>query len=250
MQWKKEHVEVSEPVVEKRKIFWIIDIFLYPLTASGIVVLAIFIFTPFAFELARGWLNSFEFEIFLWLINKISYFALFVLMAYIFWYVGECIHESAIGHIRAPMPFGRSELVGVFDMIRRMVYIVICGAVYLGPGLAYYWYYRKTDSVFLALIGAGSFLFPMSLINVIMSYSLTPLNPLMVIKYVLKTLHWYVPTVFLCAAIIAAAVWARINYPPQGRWQEKLVWAAGLYLLLVIAHILGCFYNRSSKKLS
>lgn len=102
-----ESEEEEEPPQETdpaalRKLPWVIDIFLYPFNWPGLKHLAIFILVPQllnTIESILPYLLAFLFSI-------AAFFVKILIFLYIYWYLAECVRESAYGWIRTPHGFG------------------------------------------------------------------------------------------------------------------------------------------------
>jgi len=99
---------IDPEIIEKRKLPWLIDIFLYPISVPGLTMLGIFILTPFILGLILSFLaralEALHPQMVLILFPLGILFAIirFIVTWYMIWYFGVCVQESAAGQIRAP----------------------------------------------------------------------------------------------------------------------------------------------------
>ncbi|MHC4558732.1 MAG: hypothetical protein ACYTFW_16770 [Planctomycetota bacterium] len=236
----------------QRKLPWILDIFLYPISKSGLTILAIIVVIPLLIRIVVNWLGAFSerFPPVLVLfvpIVIIGYLAQFLLYLYLYWYFCECIRDSAAGGLRAPETLANTP--GLGELLLQWLRTLCCFVVFAGPMLIYYRYARQTDTVFWILLSYAVFFFPMGLLAVVMFDSFSGLNPIVVIGSIFSVFLPY------CAMIV---VFASTGFLIA----EKLpdIWGApvltlilqclGIYLLMVVAHLLGWFYHRYEHELN
>jgi DNA-directed RNA polymerase subunit RPC12/RpoP len=247
--------KVEPEPVPRRKLPWIIDIFLYPASKPGLTILGIIIVIPLLFKLIVQLLGAFTrmfppMLIFLVLFAVIGFIVDILLALYMYWYICECIRDSAAGGLRAPETMAETpgiwELRQVFDLFACFIVCAASAAVYFG-------YMRRFDTTFWLLAGGGAFLFPMALLAVIMFGSINGLNPLIIIPSIFSTFFQYCGLVVLIAAIIFLYV-LTIKFLPSNLFirmvLSTLVQAVELYLAMVAAHLLGRFYFKYQEKLN
>jgi ribosomal protein S27E len=116
-----------------RKAPWFIDIFLYPLNKPGLKHLAIFILVPSLFDILMRILPS----LFYFLLLFASIIVEVLIFLYMYWYLAECVRESADGWVRAPQGFG--GLPAFRDMFGQVVNIIGCLAVSFAPFIICYY---------------------------------------------------------------------------------------------------------------
>ena len=105
----------------------------------------------------------------------------------------------------------------------------------------YYGFTQRIDLPFWLLCSLGAFFFPMALLAVVLFDATGALNPVFIIGSVIRTFFSYCGLILsFCAfgGLVALGAWT------FGRFLllRALSNAAGLYLLLVAAHLLGRFY--------
>ncbi len=230
----------TEQVV-KRKLPWIIGIFLYPVTLSGLINLAIFVAVPLLINVVHevgGWFALLM--IFPGTIISI------VIRLYMFWYFSECIHDSASGGTQAPEIFGVSSDLN--DMFWQMVEIVGCLIFFLGPAYFYKFFTGRADAVFWIFLGYGIFFFPMAILVVIISDFSTGFNPIVLIRSIFNTFVPYCGlNLLFCGAILIAK---SVHGPQVPLILASIGHCVCIYSALVLAHLLGRFYWRYEDKLN
>ena len=240
--------EVEKPPV--RKLPWIMDMFLYPTSTSGLINLGIFWILPILLGLIGRILPI----PFIWAIASL------IVAAYMYYYFMECIRDSAKGSIRAPENIGSMPSMG--DAISQAMEIVASVVIFWGPVAAYsmyksFWqssgsgftYDPRTDVLFWLLLAYGIFFFPMGLLALAMFDSTSAFNPLLWIASIFSTFFHYSSLVlFFC--VLAWLVSRVISSFPQSWLFAYLFGVAFIYLAMVAAHLLGRFYYLNSKKLN
>ncbi len=233
-------IDQSGPV-GKRKLPWIIDIFLYPVSVPGLVTLGIIIVIPLLIDIAGMLLGPFALAI-----SVPALIANVAIGLYLYWYIAECIRDSAAGGLRAPETLGSAP--GIGDMSLRALDIVGCLIVFWGPMGFYFLYTHKVDVIFWSLFAYAIFFFPMGLLSVIVFDSFSGLNPILLIGSILSTFFPYCAMViaFLLAGFLTTII---ESATPQSWVLSFLIYCIHLYLALVAAHLLGRFYWRYQEKL-
>jgi hypothetical protein len=166
---EEEPPEETDPAA-KRKAPWFIDIFLYPLNKSGLKHLALFILVPLLFNILARFFPG----VFIYLIMIAGFIVNFIIFLYMYWYLAECVRESASGWVRAPMGFG--GLPTLRDMFGQVVNIIGCLAVFFAPFVLYVFIAQKTGIIFWLLLISAVFLYPMALMSILMHESGRGLN--------------------------------------------------------------------------
>lgn len=226
----------------KRPLPGIIDIFLYPFGRAGIATLAIMLGTPMVLimvALGCVWLCQ-VIPILLLIAVPIAIGALLValgMVLYFGWYVCECVRDSAAGGIRAPDTMG--ETPGLMEMggqnFQLLVCVGVCGGLYSSTVKL-----LPADSVASwILLGLIAFLFPMTLLRVIMSESLQGLIPLMTLRLIGRTCVRYL--VLLSGLCVLPVLGYWLFQELQGWFLLVALLAYGIYVCLVSAHLLGRF---------
>jgi DNA-directed RNA polymerase subunit RPC12/RpoP len=233
--------EEIEPFA-KRKLPWIIDIFLYPISVPGLVTLGIIIFISLLIDVVAWLLGTFV--CFIWVI---SFFIRIVIGLYMYWYLAECIRDSAHGGLRAPETLGNAP--GLGDMFWQALHIIGCLFIFVGPVGFYFIYAKRTDAIYWSLLAYAIFFFPMGLLSVIMFDSWRGLNPILLIGSIFSTFLPYCAMigVFVLAGFLIA------QKAPNTRGSPVLAfinYCVGIYLLMIVAHLLGWFYHRYEEELN
>jgi len=236
----------------RRRTVWIIDIFLYPLNASGLTILGLAVALPFVLHALTKFLALFTMVfppglIFLVLLLIIRSILGIVLFCYIWWYLSECIRDSALGGLRAPETAGSTP--GLWDLICVVFRVIACIAISILPAVIYLGYVRRFDRTLWILYGCGAFFFPIEWLAVTMFDSVTALNPILIIGSVFSALFRYIGLVlFYYIPILAAPL--LIYLLPRNWLMDYIIEFVALYLGMVTAHLLGRFYFRYQEKLN
>lgn len=249
-------LEEDPPLATERELPWIIDIFLYPFSAAGMIHLAIFCLAPpllgFINRLA---LSRIPFG------TLIDLVLLLLLTAYALYYLSCCVFDSSKGGRRAP-DITVQYAPDKSDLISQLFLVLASIAICFWPVAVYYVLIRRVDLFFWLLSAFGIFLFPMALLAAILFDATHALNPIFMIASVFKTLPKYCGLVlFYCilGAIVAAVIYnirhlsapqdltGTIHYPRRlinyfftAAFIYKAM--AFAYLAMVGAHLLGSFY--------
>ena len=237
----------------KRKLPWLIDIFLYPTSAPGLTILGIVIGVPFLLHILVKFLGLFSLVfppmlVFLALFAAIRVIVSFVLILYMYWYVCECIRDSAGGGIRAPETI--SITPGLGELLWQFLKIVGCLAFFSLPTLIYYFSHtREFDMIFWALCACSIFFFPMGLLSVIIFDSLRGLNPILIIGSIFSTFFQYCGLVIFFYAL-GLLVTAMVYILPKSWILGHVIKLISFYLTVVGAHLLGRFAWRYQEKLN
>lgn len=236
----------------RRKLPWIIDIFLYPNSKAGLTTLAIIVLIPLFIRIVLRMLGKFsqQFPPLLVLSIPISIAGFLVgilLYLYLYWFFYECIRDSATGGVRAPETIANTP--GLGEMFWQWLRTICCLFVFVAPMLIYYQYTNQTDTIFWALLAYAIIFFPMALLAVVMFDSLSGLNPILLIGSILST---FLPYCAMIAAFVTAGLLIAHSVPetdgsPVLRFIFRCV---NVYLLIVVAHLLGWFYWRYEDKLN
>ncbi len=243
-----ESEEEEEPPKETdpaalRKAPWLIDIFLYPFNKSGLKHLAIFILVPQLLNIIEGMLPSLLAFVF----SVAGFFVQIIIFLYIYWYLVECVRESADGWVRAPLGFG--GLPTLRDMFGQVVNIIGCFAVFLGPFVLYRITAGKMNIISWFLLGFAVFLYPMALLSVLMHDSGHGLNFRTFTKSISKTFYPYLGLIilFLVPILLIRKIPAQEQESP---FSNIIFRSVIIYAAFIGAHLLGRFYWRYQEKLN
>ena len=248
-QTPEQSEEKSMPI---RRFPWLIDIFLYPANRSGLVILGTIVVIRWFSKIVIGGLGFATPAlsprvVFVVPLLCISIIIRVVLYVFFYWYLCECIRDSAEGGVRAPETIHKTPgFWEIFWLLRS----VVCFVIFVGPVMAYYFSTGRTDTVFWIWFVFGVLLLPMSILAFAMFDSLTSaLNPVLLAGSILSTFLPYCAMilVFLTAGFFAVTIVQDVDFTLI---QTFITHCAVLYFLMVTAHILGWFYNRYRAQLN
>jgi len=246
---RQQEPEEAEPV-SHRRLPWFIDIFLYPVSLSGLMHLAIFTIIPTLIAILRTLLGKAGI-----IVGLPGFIINILIFLYIGWYFTECVRDSAKGGTRAPEAFAS---VGAGEMWSQIQHIVGCYLILVSPAFFYSLYTGKLDAVYWGLLITGSFFFPMGLLACIMFDSISGLNPKLLIGSIFSTFFQYCVLVLLVITVIfiftQLAGMLETEAPKKPSAAMLILGGAlfsiGLYIVFVIAHLIGRFYWRYEEKLN
>ncbi len=247
-------VKAPDPVTE-RELPWILDIFLYPMSRSGLTILGIVVVVRVAFRIVIRFLGSASQQFlpilvffgFMWAVGML---ARIILCLYLWWYLCECIRESAAGVIRAPETTGRSP--GLGGMLWQALMTTGCFIFFLGPAFFYYIETTATDAIFWGLVVYAVTFFPMSLLAVAVFESWQGLNPILLGRSIISTFLPYCALIAVIAAFVAVdiLILQKLPDPQQSSLSLFVLWCVSVYLAMIVAHLLGAFCHRYREKLN
>lgn len=220
----------------ERKLPWFIDIFLYPLSISGLIHIVIFLCAPFLIGLIyRFILNH------IWPVGDLMAILLYLLfVGYVLYYLSWCVVDSAKGGLRAPditiySTPDRGELLSQLFLTLGSVAVCFC------PVSVYYILTERTDLLFWLLLAYGIFFLPMVLLRAVMFDSVNALNPISIIGSIFKAFLPYCGLI-LVFCVLAAVLRPIISNLPKPR---DLTVAIN-YLTVVLSYLLGAafFYHK------
>ncbi len=239
---ESEEEDEEEPPQETdpaalRKAPWLIDIFLYTFNWPGLKHLAIFILVPQlinTLESILPYLVAFVFSVFGFMVK-------ILIFLYIYWYLAECVRESAGGWVRAPQGFGGIPTLS--DMFGQVVNIIGCFAVFLGPFVLYTISAGKMNIISWFLLGFAVFLYPMGLLSVLMHDSVHGLNFRTFTKSIFNTFYPYLGLIILF--VVPVLLIRMIPAQEQESILSNIIFRSVIiYTALIDAHLLGWFYWR------
>ena len=235
-----------------RKLPWLIDVFCYPVSIPGLTILGIYVFTPAILSLATSALSAVlgSLSILLMPLGLVFLIINITVSAYMFWYFGMCIRQSASGQVRAPETLNTGMQDDFAEMAMELLRIVCCVAVCLGPGLIYHSLTKRMDRVLWLLLGSGIFFIPMVLLATVMFGSFGGLNPAIIIPSIFSTFLGYCLVVLAFCMPVAIAVGILVCLTKEsGAVVTFIMRGVFAYFALVAAHISGIFYYRNKERL-
>jgi hypothetical protein len=256
---EKLEQEVFKPLPPpQRTLPWFIDIFLYPLSISGIIHLAIFIIGPLLIKFSV--LEHFDFfQGFMTLI----FYLLFV--GYFFYYIGFCVLDSARYGLRAP-DITVDNPLDKNDCVSQVFLVIGAVAVCFLPAVIYYIITERPDWLFWLLSAVGIFFLPIALLRAVLFDSVESLNPVTIILSICRTFIPYSGLVLIFCMVGAVIIPIILNSPRPGDLMAGLSYVSDLmyyllgtafsfhkiafvYLSMVAAHLLGRFFLKYKTKL-
>lgn len=236
----------------ERRFPWPIDILLYPANRSGLVILGVIIAIRwFSIIVIRSLGSStpalspmiviVEPLVFISIIVRI------ILYMFFYWYLCECVRDSAEGGIRAPETTHKTP--GLWELL-WLSRSVVCFVIFAGPVLGYYYPTGRTDTVFWIWFVFGVLLLPMSFLTFVMFDSLTSaLNPVLLFGSIRSVFLPYcvLILVFLTTGFFIITTVRDMDFTLT---QIFFIHCAVLYMLMVTAHILGWFYHRYRQQIN
>jgi len=242
---------LQPPPPPKRNFPWLIDIFLYPANVHGMTFLAIVILIPLLISIFARCIGIFAIIIAVpaAIINA-------VLGMYTYWFIAQCVRDSASGGLRAPDTV--AETPGVWELLWQLLELFACLALCAAPAAAYrafklYSEFTPPDPYFWVLAGCGAFIYPMALLSMIMFDSMSGLNPLIIIPSIFSSFFQYCGLVVLISAIVFLYVQTTRLLPHDFFLRiilYPLFQVVELYLAMIAAHLLGRFYFKYQQKLN
>lgn len=246
----------------ERKLPWFVDIFLYPLNISGLIHLVVFLCAPIFISLIHRFILGY-----IWPVGELIVAILYLLfVGYVLYYLSWCVFDSTKGGLRAPdmtiqSSPAKEELLGWVGIL------LACTAVCFWPVAVYYILTGKTDFLYWLLTAAGLLFFPMVLLAGFLYGSIGGLNPILIVKSVIKTFFAYLPVVIFFAGLFAVLSKVIPRLPQSENLESMLLYLSQviniifnprfalrltgfIYLAMIGAHILGRFYWWHKDKLN
>jgi hypothetical protein len=220
----------------------IVDIFLYPTSIHGLTIIGIIVGIPLLIGLFAFFAGPFGF-----FITIPASFIMLVIDAYALWYFNHCIRNSADGETRAPDVL--IDATSLFDMGWQSLRMAVCLAFFAAPVGAYYNYTESTDIIFYLLLGYAALFLPMGLLAVVMHDEITALNPLLLIRSIINTFFSYIKLVVLFYFVGWLLFFSIKLFSSLPSLPSFLIEAVLLYLLMIMAHLLGRFYWQNKDNL-
>ncbi|MHC4061340.1 MAG: hypothetical protein ACYSUC_11230 [Planctomycetota bacterium] len=227
----------------QRRLPWFVDVFLYPASLHGMIYLAIFLIAP----VLIGLLERFVLSHVRHYGSVLSLILYALLIGYILFYFAYCVFDSSRGGRRAPN-ISSEHVPDKADLLSQILLILGCIAICFLPTAAYYIFTKRIDRFFWLLAAGSLFLFPMALLAGVLFDSFDALNPVMIMRSILRTFLAYSGLILsfcILGSLVALIFFLSKNLPVLGYVSKALT----LYLLLVAAHLLGGFYWNNKDRL-
>jgi hypothetical protein len=239
---KQEEKHEQAEQAQERRFPWFIDIFLYPLSLPGLKHLAIFAGVPTLMVIVTYILPG----VLIYLFSFVCLAVNVLLFLYFFWYLAECIRDSADGWVRAPQ--GMGSLPDLSDMFGQMINIIGCLAFFLIPIIFYILISGRIDVIVWLLLIAAMFFYPISFLSVVLHDSVSSLNPRILLRSIRDTFWPYLGLVLM---FILLAGLMRVIYIESelSIFWDFVIWFAMFYASFILAHLTGRFYWRYKEKL-
>ena len=262
---KKELKKEPFELPPQRKYPWPIDIFLYPISKPGLIMFLIFIAVPLLLDLAAIFFSVVLFSLIIASsIIIMGVLAKIVIAFYVYWYLCECVRDSAAGGIRAPETLAITPSVG--ELVSQILKLVGCFAIFWGP---FIWaYFLIAHGSFTALelknlsnfvitswlgqitLAFAIFFFPVALLRVCtFEFFIEALNPLSLLASIFAAFLPYCLLV-LAFCFFAVLVVTVERIAPSLSAFGYFFAAVEIYLLMILSHLLGRFYWRYKYKLN
>lgn len=211
----------------------LVEIFLYPTSIHGLTIIAVIVGIPFLIKILAILAGPFSF-----FITIPGLFIMIVIGAYAFWYFGHCIIESAEGEIRAPDVLVNAPSLG--DMGWQCLQLTICIGFFAAPPIIYYRFIEKTDIILYLLLAYTALFLPIGLLSVVLHDRITALNPILLLRSILITFFSYIKLVVLF--YIVGCLFFFVSSVSLFLPLDVVIEAVSVYLLIILAHVLGRFY--------
>ncbi len=234
--------EDTEETDALHRVPWFLEIFLYPISASGLVNLAILSFLPRMLP-PLGHLSY-------WLSPSPALAIIVVLVGYLLYCLSDYIRDSTGGSRRAPdIELSLSILTNAGELVWLILRTFICIAVCIGPLLAYLIITKHTDIIFWLLVTYGVLFLPMVLMAVVLFDSLRALNPILIIASILNVFVPYCGLVLIFFVVCGITAIILVIMPRSWIISYTLS-AICIYITIVMSHVLGRFCYKYRERLN
>lgn len=234
-QHNQSIIEHQNEPEDKRKLPWFLDVLLYPTSLAGIINITIFTALPLIMFLASAILGPLAL-----VINLI----IVAVGLYYYWYLTECVRDSAAGETRASVLSVQS--VDFKDVFFSNLTILACGIFFIGPVVVYANYFIQFDYIFW-LLAAYSFIFsPMAFLAVVLYDSVSVFNPFFLVGSIISTFINYCQ-LLLMLAFIGVLMWL-IDFKSSFLMGLPASFLK-MYLVMVCTNLLGRFFVKNEEKL-
>ncbi|MCH7917853.1 MAG: hypothetical protein IIC50_07685 [Planctomycetes bacterium] len=244
----------AETPVPRRRHPWYLDIFCYPANRPGLSTLGVMVGVPLVLiglSLASyPLMPAAPILIFVMVpLVMAAVAATVIMLLYFLWYLCTCVRDSAAGGLRAPETLGQTP--GVWELFGNLFQVGVCVGLFLALGSMTYGVSRGPIGCSL-FCGILVFCFPLCLLSVISVESLGGLNPLLLLRNLVRVFLPYCGLVTLLLVLHGSVL--RGMGLLQAHHSLSVPWALGVaaveaYLLLVSAHLLGRFSWKNRDRL-
>ncbi len=239
----------------KRAKPWYIDIFLYPVSTSGVINFLMLTLLPPFFALIA---------MLFFMIPVLSFFGFFFIMftlifrAYFFWYMAECVRGSCMGLTRAPSVYN-SAGDDFWSVLSFYFSLFACHLLCFAPAPISLLYNYEFGILYWALTVVGCLFFPILYLSIVVIDSSSAWNPVMLIMSMIRLMPQYLifPAVifgFIC--LIHSMVFCLVDHDSSGLLLllispliKPVVIAIAVYFSFIAAHLLGRFYWKNAHRL-
>jgi hypothetical protein len=169
-------------------------------------------------------------------------------VGYLYSFMQSIVTSAAHGDDRMP---GWPDFSGFWDsMISPFLQVVVGTLICFGPALAAFALLQNAP-VAIGLLLLGGFYYPMALLALAMTDTLTSLNPMVLIPSIMRVLAPYTVTALLLLGIVGAKALTgflldRVSFPGVSLLLGTFV---GLYAVIVEMRLLGILYRKHHHKL-
>lgn len=227
--YSPQRILTDDTETGERKLPWFIDIFLYPISASGLINLGLFFLGPFILSILS--IALFPLAIIIFIMRMILAF-------YFCWYIAECVRDSATGGTRAPsvLVSNSDDLGGIFSAWANLI---ACYFACFGPAVFYRLITNQQDSIYWGLMGYSALSFPLLFLSVLIIDSASAWNPFMLIWSFIKLMPQYL----IVSGVLFGVIWCLHAMPSIDNavlsFFSVLIMS---YVIFTGAHLLGRFY--------
>jgi len=234
-------LEEDPPLADECKLPWLVDAFLYPISASGMINLAVFVLLPrlvsFLVGLLAAFLSPFLREGTGYIITFLTVPFYIVFWCYVCYYIAHCVIDSSKGNRRASdVPIANTFDAG--DLVAQVILLLGCVAICFCPTAFYYIFTRRIDLWFWVLLALGGFFFPMCFLRGVMFDCFDAMNPIEIFRSIFSTFLPYCGLVLFFMALGGFAAVVLLRLPLWGFLRMCIIF----YLVFVLAHRSGWFY--------
>ena len=244
-----------EKPVPRRRLPWCLDIFCYPANRPGLGALGVMVGVPLGLiGLCLGsyaLMSGVPILIFIMvpMLMGTAGVILFMLLYYN-WYLCACVRDSAGGGLRAPETLGQTP--DAMELFGHLFQVGVCVGLFLGLYSSVTYGVSWGPIVYPLFCGVLVFCFPLCLLSVITMESLGGLNPLLLLRNLVRVFLPYCGLVTLLSVLHGSALWGMGLLRADHSWSVPGalgVAAVEAYLLLVSAHLLGRFSWKNRDRL-